>query len=498
MGNKQIQKIVIVGGGTAGWMAAASLSQYLRGRDVKIEVVESSEIGTVGVGEATIPTIRRFCADLGLTDADVMRATNATCKLGIKFVDWYKQGSDFFHPFGLFGQDIKQVGFHHFWNKLRQHGCGSSLAEYSLPIALAEEGNFNPPVQHPTSPLSIYDWALHFDASLFAKLMKEKAIKNGVQCLDARIIDVACRPSDGFIDRLILADGAEVCGDLFIDCSGFKALLIEGALSTGYEDWSHWLKCDRAIAVQSEPTESPWPYTISTAHPAGWQWTIPLQNRVGNGHVFSSAYMSDDEALKTLCDRIPGKLTTEPKLISFKAGMRKKAWNKNCIALGLSSGFIEPLESTSIALVENGIQRIKMLFPDKSFNQPCIDEFNEMTRLEYEACRDFIILHYKLSERSDSEFWQDCRKMSVPARLDHKVAVFKARGHLVKYRWEIFQNPSWLAIYDGFSVLPEAYDPLVDNYDVDYLKKAFSEMRTSIREAALAAPSHKEFINKIA
>lgn len=493
MQNNNVQSIVIVGGGTAGWMAAASLQQHFKNL-VKITLIESSEIGTIGVGEATIPTIRRFYYDLGMNDLDVMRATRATCKLGIQFNDWYKPGSSFIHPFGLFGQDLKGIGFHHFWLKLKKMNAASGIGDYSLGVSLAQNNKFNIPSRTPPSSLSVFDWALHFDASLFAAHMREFATARGTIHIDAKITQVNLNPGNGFIDSLTLNSGAVIEGDLFLDCSGFRGLLIEEALHTGYENWSQWLWCDSAYAVQSRSVSAPASYTKVTARPAGWQWQIPLQHRDGNGHVFSSRYMDDDAAKKILLDSVKGELLTEPRKIVFVPGRRRQAWNKNCIAIGLSSGFLEPLESTSIALVETAIEKIKMLFPDKSFNPELIEEFNEMTREEYERVRDFIILHYKLSERTDDLFWRDCSAMDVPDSLRKKMALFKARGHFIRYRWEMFQSPSWLAIYSGFNYLPDDYDLAVDTFNEEYVKQSLAQMRQSIQELVDDSLSHEEFI----
>ncbi len=490
-----INNIIIVGGGTAGWMAAASLQQHFKNL-VNITLIESSEIGTIGVGEATIPTIREFYHNLGMNDLDVMRATQATCKLGIQFNDWHQQGSQFIHPFGLYGQNLRGIEFQHFWLKLKQKNLVGDLGDYSLGVTLAKNNKFTTPAKNPPSALSVFDWALHFDATLFAQLMRSNAIENSTTRIDAKIMQVNLREADGFIESLTLDSGKIIGGDLFIDCSGFRGLLIEEALHTGYEDWSQWLLCDTAFAVQSEATTVPAPYTKVTAQSAGWQWKIPLQHRNGNGHVFSSRFMSDEQARTILTNNINEKLLHEPRKISFKPGRRKQAWNKNCIALGLAAGFLEPLESTSIALIETGIEKIKMLFPDKSFRQSVTDEFNETTALEYERVRDFIILHYKLSERNDSDFWRYCQAMEVPVMLKHKIELFKASGYVVRYRWEMFHLPSWLAIFTGFNYLPESYNRAVDNFDEQQLLESFKKMHQSLQAASADAYDHADFIAK--
>ncbi len=493
-----VNRVVIVGGGTAGWMTAASLSHHFGHLPISFTVVESSEIGTVGVGEATIPSIREFYQVLGISDIEIMRATKATCKLGIEFRDWYKKGSAFFHPFALYGQAVKGVPFHHYWLKMKQAGYSADISEFSLGVMLAKQNKFTFPSENPPSSMSVFDWALHFDASLFANFLRDFSVSKGVTRIDDKVIGVNLRAHDGFIESLQLEKNSIVEGDLFIDCSGFQALLIEGALKTGYEDWSQWLLCDRAVAMQSETHEAPAPYTVSTAEAAGWRWRIPLQHRSGNGHVYSSHHMSDDEASNILLQHTPGRPLTNPRVIKFLPGRRKQAWNKNCIAIGLSSGFLEPLESTSIALIELGIEKIRQFFPDKNFNLDIVNEFNERTRIEYERVRDFIIFHYKASARDDSEFWNYCRNMAVPEELAYKNRLFKARGHLLKYPYEIFQQPSWIAIYTGNQYLPDTYDPIVDQFDHDYLATVFDEMRKSVRATVAEMPTHAEFIRSIA
>lgn len=497
MSANHISNVVIVGGGTAGWMTAASLSHAFAHLPISFTLIESSEIGTVGVGEATIPTIREFYQALGISDIEIMRATNATCKLGIEFKDWHTVGTSFFHPFALYGQAVRDVPFHHYWMKLRQAGYTADISEFSLGVMLAKNEKFTFPSENPPSSMSVFDWALHFDASLFASFLRDFSIKNGVKRIDDKVINVNLRANDGFIESVSLEKNQNIEADLFIDCSGFQGLLIEDALKTGYEDWSQWLLCDRAVAAQSEVLENPLPYTISTAESAGWRWKIPLQHRAGNGHVYSSNHISDDQAIDALRKNINGNLLNDPRVIKFTPGRRNKVWNKNCIAVGLSSGFLEPLESTSIALIELAIDKIKLFFPDKSFNEDVIQEFNDRTRIEYERVRDFVIFHYKATARTDSEFWNYCRNMPVPAELDYKNRLFKARGHLIKYPYEIFQQPSWIAIYRGYEYLPEAYDPQADYFDNTYLKSVFDEMRKSVRDSVNQAPTHAEFIQSI-
>ncbi len=489
-----IKSVVIVGGGTAGWMTAAALSHHFQQMPVAITLVESSQLGTIGVGEATIPTLRRFYQRLGFSDVDVLKATNATCKLGIEFKNWRTPGSSFIHPFGLFGQHINHLPFHHYWQKLRQLGDPTELADYSLAVNLARHNKFCLTSPNPTSELHIFDWALHFDASLFATLMRDYALAQGVTHIDAKIEQVQLQPQTGAIELLQLDNQQQLAGDLFIDCSGFKALLIEDALQTGYEDWSQWLFCDKAVAVQTTQASALQPRTVSTAHQAGWQWTIPLQHRQGNGHVYCSRYISDDEATATLLQNVSGTPLHQPRQFSFVPGRRKKAWNKNCIAVGLASGFLEPLESTSIALVETAIEKIMLSFPTPSYSQQQVERFNEVTLLEYERVRDFIILHYKANQRTDSPMWLDCQQMAVPELLAEKIRIFKTSGEIVRYPWEIFGADSWLAVFNGLGVMPQRYHPKVDQIPVAQLQQQLASMRQQITSLVQAVPEHEQFL----
>ena len=494
MNDKRIRRIVIVGGGTAGWMAAASLAHHFANTGMSITVVESTAIGTVGVGEATIPAIRDYLRGLGIDEFELMRATQATVKLGIEFEDWSHIGKSFFHPFGLFGAPARDVAFHQYWLKVAQSGHRCKFAEYSLAAVLAKQNRFTRPHPNPESLLSVFDWALHFDASLFAKYLRTYALKLGVMHLDRKLMHVNLRSGDGFIDSLLLEDGQRLAGDLFIDCTGFRGLLIEGALQSGYDDWTPWLPCDRALAVPCESVSPLTPYTRATALEAGWKWRIPLQHRMGNGYVFCSQFSTEEAARERLLGALEGAVLAEPKALRFTAGARKKIWNKNCIALGLASGFLEPLESTSISLIETGIEKLRRLFPDKDFNPMLEREFNRTSHLELERIRDFLIVHYRFSRREDSEFWRYCRALPLPDALSHKIELFKTRGFIVRYEWETFLDPSWLAMYTGFGVLPDVYDPAADHFDTHELRRILDGMRQSIARAASAAPTHEEFI----
>ncbi|OKY26078.1 tryptophan halogenase family protein [Thalassotalea sp. PP2-459] len=493
---EKVNSIVIVGGGTAGWMTAAALSHHFTNKNVSITLVESSQIGTIGVGEATIPTLRRFYRRLGLSDLDVLKATAATCKLGIEFQDWHKLDGSFIHPFGLYGQGTKEVDFHHYWMRQKQTDNASPLADFSLGVQLAKENKFTLPNTKPESQLEIFDWALHFDAALFAKLMREYSENNGTTLVDGKIVDVITCEESGVIKQVVLENNTTVEGDLFIDCSGFKGLLIDKALKVGYQDWSEWLFCDRAVAVQSESTSAPSARTVSKAHQAGWQWKIPLQHRQGNGHVYASNYIDDQSALDTLLANIDGKLLHDPRSFTFTPGRREKAWHKNCVAIGLSSGFLEPLESTSIALVETAIEKLIPSLDALNYDSDTVEQFNQKTVLEYERVRDFLILHYQSTQRTDSPFWRDCQQMKLPETLQEKVDIYKQTGEIKPYPFEIFGKDSWLAIFDGFEIYPQSYNKKADNMPIEYLNKNLAYMQQRVRQSADNALSHGVFLKK--
>ncbi|MDE2162631.1 MAG: tryptophan 7-halogenase [Alphaproteobacteria bacterium] len=490
-----IRKIVIVGGGTAGWMTAASLAHVLK-NSCTIQLIESAEIGILGVGESTIPHIRFFNAKLGIDEADFMRKTHATFKLGIEFCDWGRVGSRYMHPFGAFGREIDGVGFHHCWLRMRERGDQTPLDSYAFPIVAAKLGKYAPPSDDPRSVLSSYSYAYQFDATLYAPYLRAYSEARGVVRTEGKVIDTTLRGEDGFIQAVVLEGGKRVDGDLFIDCSGFRGVLIEQALKTGYADWSQWLPCDRAVVAPSESDGPPVAYTRSTARPAGWQWRIPLQHRTGNGHVYCGAYMDDDAARVILLDHLEGRALAEPRILRFTTGCRKKNWNRNCVAIGLSGGFLEPLESTSIYLIQAAITKLIELFPDLSFDPALTDEYNRLIDLEFERVRDFLILHYKATERDDTPFWNYCRTMSVPDSLANKIALFRERAQIVRYRDGLFQEPSWIAVYVGQNILPARHDPLADAIDEDVLERYTLGIKNLIRKAAEVAPSHGAFIEK--
>jgi tryptophan halogenase len=494
--NSSLKDILIVGGGTAGWMAAAALSHVYKNRHCRIRLIESDQIGTVGVGEATIPVIQKFNQMLGIDEHDFIQQTQGTFKLGIEFVNWGSMGNSYIHPFGSYGMSMGHLSFYHYWLRMAAEQQVCDPGDFSISIQAALRGRFMPPANIPNSPLSQISYAYHFDAGLYAKYLRNFAQQRGVERLEGEISQVALRAEDGFIDNVILKNGESLSAQLFIDCTGFRGLLIEQAMNTGYDDWSHWLPCDTAVAVPSKNISDPFPYTRSTAHSAGWQWRIPLQHRTGNGHVFCSKYMSDDQAKKNLLDNIEGEALADPRFIRFKTGMRRKFWNKNCVAMGLSSGFLEPLESTSIHLIQSSISKLIALLPDANFAQENIDKYNGMLSSEFEFVRDFIILHYKVSQRTDSEFWNYCRHMQVPESLQKKLDLYTSSGRLFRDNNELFDEVSWFAVMQGQGLQPKSYHPLADQIEAQEFQRIMQEIKAVVHRAADAMPSQADYIAK--
>ncbi len=493
LGNR-INGVAILGGGTAGWMAAAILARRLGDRFGTIRVIESPDIGIIGVGEASIPPIRLFNDALGIAEHDFLKNTRGTIKLGIEFRDWSRVGRSYFHPFGVPGTRPEQISLHQEWLKLHRIDSVGGFEEYSLNTVAARLGRVAAGGSGEDSLRSVFAYAYHFDASLYAEYLRGYALARGVVRIERKVVDVELRGEDGFIRALRLDDGERIEADLFIDCSGFRGLLIEQALKTGYEDWSHWLPCDRAVAVPCANAAAPTPYTRSTARAAGWQWRIPLQHRIGNGYVYCSRFISDDEAAATLMANLDGTPGAEPRFLRFTTGRRKQFWNKNCIALGLAGGFLEPLESTSIHLIQKGLTHLLNWFPDRTCAPVLVKEFNRIAINEYERIRDFIILHYKEISRDDSPLWNYCRAMAVPETLAYKLRQFRSSGRIVKYDGDLFAAPNWIAVLLGQDVWPEHYDRLVDRQDVAALRNHFQQMRTTIHRTAQAAPRHEDFL----
>ncbi|MFY8016486.1 MAG: tryptophan halogenase family protein [Inhella sp.] len=489
-----LSKVVIVGGGTAGWMTAAALSQVLK-PPYSIHLVESDEIGIVGVGEATIPMIRRFNNLVGIDEQEFMRETQGTFKLGIEFVNWGRLGDRYMHGFGRIGQDLWPVGFEQYWLRMRAKGMAEPLEAYSITRMASKANKFMPPSSEvPDSPLNDIAYAYHFDAGLYARYLRRLCEARGVVRVEGKIVEVGQEEGSGHVRSLKLANGKQVEGELFIDCSGMRGVLIEQTLETGFEDWTHWLPCDRALAVPCESVSPLLPFTRSTAHSAGWQWRIPLQHRIGNGHVYSSRYLSDDEAAATLLAHLDGRPMAEPRLIKFTTGMRKAAWSKNVVAVGLSSGFLEPLESTSIHLIQAAISKLIEFFPHKGFDPVDVAEFNRQNRFHYERIRDFIILHYHLNQREDSAFWRDCAQMSIPETLQHKINLYKASGRLLRVDNELFTEVGWLQVMEGQNLQAKDWQALANQQDEEETAAYLKGVASVIASCVSAMPTHEAYI----
>ena len=491
--DRRLRRIVIVGGGTAGWMAAAVLARFVRNGYTSIELVESEAIGTIGVGEATIPPVRSLLEMLRIDESEFLRFTHGTFKLGIEFVDWMRPGHRYMHPFGALGADIEGVPFHQFWLKSRAIPDATGIEDYSLTAVAARNGRFGRP-RDARFPLNQWAYAYHFDATLVARYLRRYAERLGVRRHEGQIVDGILDGERGFVDAVVLGDGRRIEGDFFIDCSGFRALLIGEVLGVAYDDWTHWLPCDRAVAVPSENVSAPLPHTRATARPAGWQWHIPLQHRTGNGYVYSSGAVSDDEATTTLLASLTGAALGEPRLLRFMTGRRRRFWHRNCLALGLAAGFTEPLESTAIHLVQAGIAKLLALFPDRDFDPLETDEYNRLMGATYAQIRDFLILHYKMTERDDSAFWNHCRGMEVPESLQRKIDLFAGRGRLFRYEDELFSVTSWVAVLLGQGVTPAGHDPIADSMPGGELREVLAKMRARIATTAGDLPTHQDYI----
>ena len=499
-GDRRIRDVVVVGGGSAGWMAAAGLANGLglgRGGDCRVTLVESEEIGIVGVGEATIPPIRVFNRQIGLDESAFLSATHGSFKLGIEFVNWGWAGNRYFHPFGTHGTDFDAVSLHHWWLEAHRAGAAPALDAHSMAWGLASRGRFLPPVADRRMVQSTHDYAYHFDAALYGQALRRHAEGQGVRRVEGRIASVARDSQTGHVRTLTLADGRTLDGELFIDCTGFRSLLLGEALETPFDDWSHWLPCDRAWAVPTAAGGDFTPYTRATAHEAGWQWRIPLQHRTGNGHVFSSAFTTEAQALDTLLANLDGAALAEPRLIRFRTGRRRQSFVGNVVALGLSAGFLEPLESTSIHLVQSGLTRLLALFPDRDFAPHVAAEYNRITATEWERVRDFLILHYHLNRRTDGALWQHCAAYAVPDDLANRIAQFQSHGRLVSDGYELFQNVSWLAVHVGQGNLPARPDPLVAHRRFVPGPQRLEQLRRAIDEVAEAAPTHADAIARM-
>lgn len=483
------KKVVIAGGGTSGWLAAAALGKLL-GKNLDICLIESEEIGRIGVGEATIPPLRTFHKLIGIDERELLSAIQGTFKLGIEFINWARKGDNYFHSFGITGKDCWACDFQHFWLAGRKKGFAQEFGDYCLELKAAREGKML------GSDESGINYAYHLDAGLYAEFLKKHSLKHGVTWIEGRINTVNINPTNGFIASLQLADGRVIDGDLFLDCTGFSARLIEGALNTSYEPYGHYLPCDSAVAIQTELVGPPRPYTQAIAQDFGWQWRIPLQHRVGNGMVYSSRHISDDEALTTLMANLESPAITEPRAFKYKTGRRSKVWSKNCIAIGLAAGFLEPVESTSIHLAMSAILRLLKLFPQDDIRQTNVDEFNRQSREEMDRVRNFIILHYHATERTDTPFWRYCKAMEIPEALAHRVQLFRDTGAVPLLEKELFLVDSWTQVMFGQHIMPERYHPIVDLMNDQELDRFLKGLKMTVDNKLVQMPMHQDFINK--
>ncbi|MCW0402880.1 Flavin-dependent tryptophan halogenase RebH [Xanthomonas sacchari] len=493
-----IRNLVIVGGGTAGWMAAAALARVL-GPDYRITLIESEQIGIVGVGEATVPHIKAFNNLLGINEAEFVRHTQGSFKLGIEFADWQRPGTSYVHGFGTeIGHPLGLLPFQQYWFKQALAGKARPLGAYTLNTVAAKRDRFMTSATDvpPNSPLANIAYAYHFDAALYAGFLRRYAEQRGVSRREGIVEEVQLHPESGDVRAVRLASGEAIAGDLFIDCSGFRGLLIEQALHTGYHDFSHWLPCDRALAVPCAKVGPPTPYTRATARAAGWQWRIPLQHRTGNGYVYCSAHISDDEAAATLLANLDGKALADPRPLRFVTGRRKQVWNRNVIALGLASGFMEPLESTSIHLVQSGISKLLELFPREGISPVLVRRYNERIAFEFDRIRDFLLLHYHATERDDSAFWRHCRSMPITPELQETLALFRDSGRFYRNGEEMFAEISWVQVMVGQGILPRAYHPLVDQVPQADLERFMASVEQTIGHCADAMPPHQAFIDR--
>lgn len=490
----EVLDVVIVGGGTAGWMTAAALAVLLS-RGCRVHLVESETIGIIGVGEATLPHMRAFNQRIGIDEATFIAATRATFKLGIEFRDWARIGDSYIHPFGTYGSGQGAVDFHHYWSRLVRSGKPVPPIEaFSFACALARQNRFAPPSRDPASIASTYDYAYQFDAQSFAPLLRYHAEAAGVRRSEGIVAGVDLDGESGFIRQLTLADGRVIAGDLFVDCSGFRARLIEGALDEPYEDWSRHLPCDRAVAMPCRTETAITPFTSAIAERAGWRWRIPLQHRTGNGYVYSSAHLSDEAAERRLVGVVEGDALADPRILHFRAGRRRRSWVGNCVAIGLASGFLEPLESTSIYLVQAAITALLELFPSREIAATDRDEFNRLIDLEYDRVRDFLILHYQATFRDDAPFWHDVRATPMPDSLVEKIELFRERGTIARYSEGIFRDASWIAVFTGQGIIPSGGDRRAAHPPLDTVAQAMAKLRHQIGDQVACAPYHADFL----
>ncbi len=492
-----IESICILGGGTAGWMTAAALAHKLQGLPIAVTLVESDEIGTVGVGEATLPHIRSFNTALNIDEVAFMKATEATFKLGIEFCNWGRIGDRYIHPFGDYGEKIDGIPFYQYWLRLQQLGLAQRLDNYAYPIAIAEANRFRHPSTDPNQIESTFGYAYQFDATRYAAFLRQFAESRGVVRRQGKVVDTRLNAENGHVASLTLDSGEIVAADLYVDCSGFRGLLIEQALKTGYDDWSRWLPCNRAIAVPCESRGDLTPFTRATALEAGWQWRIPLQHRTGNGHVYCSSFISDEDAARRLLGNLDAPTLADPRQLYFTTGRRRRFWNRNVVAIGLAAGFLEPLESTSIHLIQEGITELLQIFPDKRFLESDSDEYNRRMGLNFERVRDFLLLHYVATQRDDTEMWRYFRNMTLPDTLDEKIQAWLTRGHLIRYEFGVFLPPSWIAVMLGQNLLPRHHDPRVSRMPESSLVHNAESLRQKVEAATAATPGHMDYIRRM-
>lgn len=488
-----IKKIVILGGGVSGWIAASMLAAQVRRDLCEIELIESEDIGSVGVGESTIPPVVRLITSLGIDEEDFIRETQACYKLGIKFVDWRSKNQSYFHPYGALGQRIGTQDFYQCWLKATMAGGDYPLQDFSPCSVMAAQGRFFLPAQAMNTPIGGAGYAIHLDAKLVAAYLRRYAEARGVVRSEGNYVAVE-RRDNGFISALVLADGRKIEGDFFIDCSGFRALLIDGAMAAGFEDWAQYLPCDRAIVVKTGAAGSRMPYTTATARKAGWSWRIPLRNATGHGYVYSSRFCSDTEAKSTLLGNLDAPRINDPRLISFKAGRRLEFWKNNCLALGLAGGFVEPLESTAIHLIARGMDYFLRFFPDLECEPSLRREYNRRMAADYQEVRDFIVLHYCTSERNDSDFWRWCQTMPLPDSLRERIELFKGHGIVREERDELFRSASWQSVFEGMGIRPAKYSPRVDNIELAQINENLKLARSAILNMVKTLPTHDDYL----
>ena len=497
MSSEPVRDVLIVGGGTAGWMTASALVKLL-GPLVSLTLVESDEIGIIGVGEATIPHIKTHNTLIGINEPEFVRETQGTFKLGIEFVDWGRLGESYIHGFGKLGLDLGGHPFHLYWTRAQRTQHAREFWRYSFNVSACRERKFmSTPVDAPkNTPLEDIAYAYHFDASLYARYLRRFSEKAGVRRVEGKVLEVRQHGDTGFVKSVVLAGGQELAADLFIDCTGFRGLLIEETLKSGYQDWTRWLPCNRALAVPCASVEAPIPYTRSSARSAGWQWRIPLQHRVGNGYVYSSEFISDEAARAELLGHLDGAPLADPRPLKFTTGHRNEVWKKNVVAIGLSAGFLEPLESTAIHLIQTGIAKLALMFPRKDMSPSLRALYNRQVRFDFERIRDFLVLHYHATARTDTPFWNHCRTMAIPDELTEYLELFEDSARINPKPDELFTLPSWVQVLLGQGVRPNDYPPIIDTLSDAELGKFLAHVETVIQSAVAVMPSHQAFINR--